>query len=464
MKRIVLLLWVIGFAFPLQAQNQKTPSPLIFIYDASRSMWGQIEGTSKMEIASSVLIEAVNKLPDNQKIGLVAYGHRKKTSCTDVEFLVDVSNKSKPKVTNKLKALRPLGRTPLAYSATVVIDQLRASKKKATIILVTDGIESCDGDLCDVIRSAKKEGIKFKLHIVGFGLKEGETKQLECAAKEGGGDYYDAADEDGLGDVLEEVTSVDDDGPDGNFSVYATRNGEGIDALVEAYRSGSNTLVASTRTYKDTSSMFLPTGTYNMIAKALENSDVKAISYTDISNSKGKMDHLTVSFDSGKLNVNATNNGEGWDALVKVLNKDGTVVAQTRTYGKAKDMEVNPGTYTLSFQALKIEGINTFFKSEKVTTSATKGAEITHEFDTGTAMIWVKSGDENIDAIVKVIEITTGQNVAGSRSYAKGCSFILNKGSYRVEVKPIGQNKDKDSQSFSMEIDKGGKIEKTLEF
>ena len=178
---------------------------------------GQMDGKSKMEIASSVLSSSLTELPTNQHVGLVAYGHRKKGDCKDVEFLVDVSNGSASEVSTAIKAIKPLGKTPLAYSATLVINTLRTSKVKATIILITDGIESCNGNICDVVKAAKAEGIDFKLHIIGFGLKKGETEQLKCAATAGDGNYYDAADAGGLGDVLDEAVEQNVDKPKGNF-------------------------------------------------------------------------------------------------------------------------------------------------------------------------------------------------------------------------------------------------------
>ncbi len=81
----------------------------------------------------------------------------------------------------------------------------------------------------------KKKGIDFQLHIIGFGLKARETEQLKYAAHAGDGNYYDAADSGGLGDVLNEATSQTIDKPEGNVSVYAIKNGIGIDAWVKAY-------------------------------------------------------------------------------------------------------------------------------------------------------------------------------------------------------------------------------------
>lgn len=126
-----------------------------------------------------------------------------------------MQNTSKEAISSAVKSIKPLGKTPLAHSAIVVIDQLRKFQEKATVILITDGIESCDGNICEVVSAAKKEGIDFKLHIVGFGLKVGETEQLECAARAGNGQYYDAADASGLGEVLHEATATTVDDPPG---------------------------------------------------------------------------------------------------------------------------------------------------------------------------------------------------------------------------------------------------------
>ena len=50
------------------------PSPILFIYDASGSMWGQLDGKTKKEIASEVLATTVGNLPEDQNVGLIAYG------------------------------------------------------------------------------------------------------------------------------------------------------------------------------------------------------------------------------------------------------------------------------------------------------------------------------------------------------------------------------------------------------
>src|SRR5690606_6210113 len=186
-----------------------------------------------------------------------------KSDCEDVEFLIDAENTDKNLVTQSLKKIKPLGRTPLAYSATQVIGKLRDSKMKATIILVTDGIESCGGDICEVVRLAREEGIAFKLHIIGFGLKEDETEQLKCAAAAGDGQYFDAADAGALNDALIQTTTTTVDEPSGNFSVFTIKNDKPVDAYIKALKAGTRDQVKAVRTYGDTTFLYLPPGKYD---------------------------------------------------------------------------------------------------------------------------------------------------------------------------------------------------------
>lgn len=85
---MIPVLCMICLAVQVHAQESSAPSPIIFIYDASGSMWGQIDGISKMEIATDVLTTSINNFPENQNVGLVSYGHRREGDCRDVEFMV----------------------------------------------------------------------------------------------------------------------------------------------------------------------------------------------------------------------------------------------------------------------------------------------------------------------------------------------------------------------------------------
>lgn len=464
MKKLILLLVFFCYAFNLSSQEQ-TPSPILFIYDASGSMWGQLNGKTKKEIASDVLVTAVGNLPKNQNVGLVVYGHRKKGDCDDIEYMVDLLNNSKDKVTQAVKSINYLGKTPLAQSATLAINSLKKTKTKATIILITDGIESCDGNICNVVTNAKSEGIDFKLHIVGFGLKDGEKEQLKCAAKAGGGNYYDASNAGGLGDVLNEATTTTVDEPDGNVSVYVVKNGIAIDARVKAYDIEGKRKPISLRTYQDTAYFYLPPSKYNLEVIPLESSKVSMVTVANVQSFEDKIVHRTISMDGGKLRMTTTNNGKHWDCIVKLIDSNGKAVASVRTYQAPKEVEVNPGTYKVTIQALtSMKGIETYTEFENIKISAAETTPISYNFETGNFNILTKLGDMDIDCVVKLKEIKTGKQVAASRTYTRGAKFLLNPASYEVRVAPIGIHKDKKTQIFTIEVKQGELTTKEVSF
>jgi len=176
---------------PVERSTQKGQSTL-FILDASGSMWGQIKGKPKITIAKEVMAKLVPELPDNARIGLIAYGHRRKGDCNDVETLVRPGAGNKKAVLNAVKGLNAKGKTPLTRSVNQAFKMLQSEKQTSTIILVSDGIESCNANPCETVKAAKKHGVNFILHTVGFGLSKKESAQLQCMAKAGGGEYFQA--------------------------------------------------------------------------------------------------------------------------------------------------------------------------------------------------------------------------------------------------------------------------------
>ncbi len=467
MKLLITLCCVLGFSLHSYTQ-QDAPSPILFIYDASGSMWAPMDGQTKKDIASKVLSTTVNNLPSNQNIGLIAYGHRKKGDCDDIEFLIDLKNSTKKNVVNTVKNMNALGKTPLARSAALAINSLKESKTKATIILITDGIESCDGNICAIVSKAKSDGIDFKLHIVGFGLKDGDTEQLKCAAQAGDGNYYDASNASGLNEGLTEATSQTVDEPDGNFSIYASKNNEAVDAWIRAKRIGEKRDIDGARTYRDTGWVYLPPGKYTIEIKPLEGSDIPSRSIT-VEMKEGDIKHENISFDGGKLEVSATNNSEGWDATVKLYDiSTGKVVSTTRTYGKSKILEVPAGQYRVAYQALVLKGLNVSYEYESVEVISNNTTSLNHDFESGIVMIGVQTASgELIDATVNFNDTNTGKSITAARTYTSANNnprqFLLNPGTYTIKLRTLGVHKG-NSKTFTVEVKKGETITKIITF
>jgi Ca-activated chloride channel family protein len=472
MKQLLMLICIFCFAFQTHAQTKQVPvvpSPIVFIYDASGSMWGQIEGKTKMEIASSVLSTSIEELPENQQIGLVAYGHRNKSDCRDVETLVAMDNSSKDEVSSAVNAIKPLGKTPLAYSATQVIDQLRASKQKATVILLTDGVETCDGNICDIVKAAKEEGIDFKLHIVGFGLKDSDTAQLQCAAQAGDGNYYDAADADGLGDAMNEVVTQTVDEPEGNLGVYALKNGEPVDADVQAFMSGTKNKADFARSYKDTVYLFLPEEKYDLAVSPHGFGAVSPVMIKGVQTYNDSTTYKTVSLDGAKINIIAKNNGEMWDSQIAVKTPEGENIIGGRNYAEPELYEVDAGTYNITILARNVSGLEATHTIENVSVGVGEVTEVSHDFNTGIALIGAKEGDTLIDCSVGITDAATGKDIAGARTYKSESSnprkFILTPGTYNVKLFEAGKyDGSARGEEFTIEVKQGETITKMFEW
>jgi len=164
---------------------------VILILDASGSMWGQIDGVNKIVIAKDVVEGLVRNLPPEQRFGFVAYGHRRKGDCSDIETLADVGTE-RGEIIKQLRALSPKGKTPLSKSVEHAALELNYTRQAATVILVSDGLENCDVDPCALARTLEENGLDFTVHVVGFSVTEQERKGLQCIAEETGGEFLAA--------------------------------------------------------------------------------------------------------------------------------------------------------------------------------------------------------------------------------------------------------------------------------
>jgi Ca-activated chloride channel homolog len=184
-------------------------SNILFILDGSNSMWGQIEGEAKILIAQKVLSDLLKDLPGDTKTGLMAYGHRKKNSCKDIEILSGIGESSIDTLIKKINALKPKGKTPIANALEKSKGTFKGLKGQNNhILLVSDGIESCDGDPCAVAKTLQLAGLDVSAHVIGFGVSKEEGKQLTCIAENTGGKYFDAANAVAFNKAIEEVTQI----------------------------------------------------------------------------------------------------------------------------------------------------------------------------------------------------------------------------------------------------------------
>ena len=86
--------------------------------------------------------------------------------------------------------------------------ELRYTEDKATVILITDGLETCKANICEIGTSLEAQGLDFTAHVVGFGLSKAEGKQVACLAENTGGQYFSAANASELVEALNQTVAA----------------------------------------------------------------------------------------------------------------------------------------------------------------------------------------------------------------------------------------------------------------
>lgn len=180
----------------------------IIVLDASGSMWGQIDGQPKLEIARQTLKTVLQTIPADLELGLLAYGHREKGNCDDIELVVPPASRAGGSIAAAADAMKFLGKTPLSASVRQAAEALHYTEDKATVILITDGLETCNADPCTVGTELEQAGVDFTAHVVGFGLTAEEGRQVACLAENTGGKYIQASDAGALKDALIQTVVV----------------------------------------------------------------------------------------------------------------------------------------------------------------------------------------------------------------------------------------------------------------
>ena len=261
------------------APPTKTRKNLEIILDASGSMKALMgRKQTRWDVALDTLRDVLAQLPDDFNVGLRIYGHREASTspktCTDTELVVPIKKLDRQAILTRATAFKPKGETPLVYSALQAPSDLKALGG-GTVILVTDGEESCKGDPVKAAAELKASGLDIRLNIVGFAVTNPKTqKDLAAFAQATGGLFYAAQDGDALADAL--LMSAVESFP---YTVYDTAGKQVLTG--EAGGSGDE----------------LPPGTYKVVVKA----GSKELVAPRVSIALGQQVTLTIAMKNGQL-------------------------------------------------------------------------------------------------------------------------------------------------------------------
>jgi hypothetical protein len=193
-----------------QSTSASPDKAAVLIFDASGSMWGQLEGgIGKIEVARDVMGQFFATRDATIPLGVIAYGHNRRGDCADIEVIAQTGVQDAAALSQRLNRINPRGMTPISESLRIAASQIPPTAEEADIILVTDGLETCDADPCAVAAQLASEGITIRAHVVGFGLTEQEADALSCVPDQTGGQLLRPQSGAELTDALNQIAAAE---------------------------------------------------------------------------------------------------------------------------------------------------------------------------------------------------------------------------------------------------------------
>ena len=198
-------IFILVLLFPMLCFSQQEKiTRILFILDASNSMNSTWDKQTRLEGAKEVLLQAMEKFKGvpNIEIALRIYGHQTPITnntqdCNDTKLEVPFSNGNIDLIKNKIRGLIAKGATPIARSLEAAAGDFPDTTSRNVIILITDGLESCDNNPCVIAKKLREKGVKVTPFVIGLGMDLSYLENFACI-----GSYSDAEDKGAFSSVL----------------------------------------------------------------------------------------------------------------------------------------------------------------------------------------------------------------------------------------------------------------------
>ncbi|MFK8038593.1 MAG: VWA domain-containing protein [Crocinitomicaceae bacterium] len=321
MKKLLVILLV----FLSAIANAQDITRMLFIFDASNSMNGKWEGSTKIDRAREILTETITELksiPDLE-LGLRVYGHQSPITpvsqdCNDTKLEIPFEANNHDQIINFILNVEPKGTTPIARSLEEAANDFPDKTTRNVIVLITDGLEACEGFPCEVAKSLKDKGVNVTPFVVGLGIDLAYLNDFSCIGR-----FYEASTLQSFEKVMKSVVS---DALNSTTLQIDLNNISGeakeTNTTVFFYEAGTKNLKYTfmhTMNYEgnpDTISIVDPKLKYDVVANTLPKVEIKNVGIV-----KGRHNHIDLETPQGALGVKVKGKTTKHDISVVVTQK-----------------------------------------------------------------------------------------------------------------------------------------------
>jgi Ca-activated chloride channel family protein len=208
----VFLAFILACKLSASRAEEAKPPPCIddamIVFDASGSMAGNVnQGIStiipRIDEVRSALAKVLPNVAKFRRVGLITFGPGPYNQC-NVQLALEPIPNAAELIMRAVNALVPSGRTPLTSAVEQAANVLDFRHKAGTVVVVTDGEETCGGSPCELGKQLHSAARQLTVHIIGYRMKNfswtGEQSILDvkCLAEQNNGFYITAETEDDL--------------------------------------------------------------------------------------------------------------------------------------------------------------------------------------------------------------------------------------------------------------------------
>lgn len=146
----------------------------MLVFDASGSMAEM--GYNGLDVprindARAALHQALPRITPVRRVGLIVYGPGGGEACSHVDLRLPPTPDAAGRILAEIDALTPDGNTALTRAVRQAAEALRYRERPGTVVLVTDGKETCGGATCQVAAELAAEAPGLTVHVIGFRVR-----------------------------------------------------------------------------------------------------------------------------------------------------------------------------------------------------------------------------------------------------------------------------------------------------